>query len=151
MKRLAAGLVFAVALFVGAPAQGQRRGGHGGHGGYHGGGYHGGGYHGGRYHGGGYHGGGYHGGGWHGRVYIGGPWWWGPPFPYYPYPYYPYSYYPYSYYPPYPPVVVDRGPQVYIERPLEPGYWYYCPGAKAYYPTVRECAEGWIRVPPVSR
>ena len=141
MKRLAAGMVLVVALCVGVPAQGQHYGGHGWHGGYNGGGYHGGGYHGGGY-------GGYHGGYWRGGVFIGGPWWWGAPYPYYPYPYYPYAYYP-----PYPPVVVDRGPQVYIERPQEPGagYWYYCPSAKAYYPTVPECSEDWIKVPPVSR
>jgi hypothetical protein len=27
-------------------------------------------------------------------------------------------------------------------------YWYYCPSARAYYPTVRTCPEEWIKVPP---
>lgn len=27
------------------------------------------------------------------------------------------------------------------------GTWYYCESAKAYYPYVRECAEGWRAVP----
>ena len=27
-------------------------------------------------------------------------------------------------------------------------YWYYCPSARAYYPTVRTCPEPWVKVPP---
>jgi hypothetical protein len=27
-------------------------------------------------------------------------------------------------------------------------YWYYCPSAKGYYPTVPTCPEVWIKVPP---
>jgi hypothetical protein len=26
--------------------------------------------------------------------------------------------------------------------------WYYCNDAKAYYPYVRECRSGWLRVAP---
>jgi Protein of unknown function (DUF3300) len=29
-----------------------------------------------------------------------------------------------------------------------PGYWYYCPSARAYYPTAPTCPEPWIKVPP---
>jgi hypothetical protein len=29
----------------------------------------------------------------------------------------------------------------------EPGYWYYCPSAGAYYPTVPSCPEPWVPVP----
>jgi len=74
----------------------------------------------------------------------GPPWWYGPPYvPYY-YPYYP------------PPAVVIESPPVYIERtpppppPAPPAYWYYCPSARQYYPTVRECPEPWVQVPPRS-
>ena len=32
--------------------------------------------------------------------------------------------------------------------PAQPqGDWYYCADSNAYYPYVRECAEGWQRVP----
>jgi len=63
--------------------------------------------------------------------------------------------YPY-YYPPYQSnvVVVPQEPTVYVERPdaqAAPGatgYWYYCAGAGAYYPYVRECPGGWQRVAP---
>lgn len=107
-------------------------------------------------------------------VYIGGPVWrpWYPRpyyYPYawggYPYPYYypyPYPYpYPYSYGYPYP---APASPPVYIERDeaapapapapqQQTQNWYYCPGAKAYYPYVRECPGGWQQVPaqPPSR
>ncbi len=27
-------------------------------------------------------------------------------------------------------------------------YWYYCPSARAYYPTAPTCPEPWIKVPP---
>lgn len=63
--------------------------------------------------------------------------------------------YPYSY-PPYPSqvVVVPSGPTTYIEQsrvettPMTTGFWYYCAGAGAYYPYVRECPAGWQRVAP---
>ena len=65
----------------------------------------------------------------------------GSPFYYYPYPYpYPYYYYPQmSYLPP-----------DYVEGAGAPGpaYWYYCNSAKAYYPHVKECPEGWQQVMP---
>ena len=36
------------------------------------------------------------------------------------------------------------------QQPPE-SYWYYCPGAKAYYPTAPACPEPWIKVPPRSQ
>jgi len=33
--------------------------------------------------------------------------------------------------------------------PTAPGSWYYCDSAKAYYPYVQECKEGWRAVPAV--
>jgi len=59
-----------------------------------------------------------------------GPWWWGYP-PYYAYP---------------PPVVAS--PQVYVQPQ---SYWYYCPSARAYYPTAPTCPEPWIKVLPRSQ
>jgi hypothetical protein len=81
-------------------------------------------------------------------VFIGGPW-------IYP-PYYPYSpYWPRVYMPPVAPIVVTPPPPpVYIEQQspavplLEPGYWYYCEEAKAYYPYVKECPGSWQKVAP---
>ncbi len=84
----------------------------------------------------------------HGSVGVGvvvGPYW-GPW--YYPPPYY--------YYPPYyPPVVIERtAPPVYIEQtpPAETGartdYWYYCQSRGGYYPNVKECPDGWMKVLP---
>jgi hypothetical protein len=73
-----------------------------------------------------------------------GPGWYAPYYPYYYPPYYPPYYAPY-YYPP-----VSMPPPTYIERApaIVPGYWYYCGESQAYYPTVRECPEGWQQVAP---
>ena len=90
------------------------------------------------------------------RVFIGvGPGWWG--WGGYPYPYYPYYYPPYYYTPP-----VVQEPSVYVQQgtpaappppPAAPessysSYWYYCPSARDYYPSVPTCSEAWIKVPP---
>jgi hypothetical protein len=92
------------------------------------------------------------------RIWIGpgwGPYWgpgWYPPY------YYPPAYvYPPPYAPAYP-VPIETEPQSYIQRvPVPPApveqapassYWYYCEGAKAYYPYVKECPGGWLTVVP---
>lgn len=83
---------------------------------------------------------------WHPRssvqfgVYLGGPWVYPP-------------YYPYPVYMPPPVVIRPAPPPVYIERQqpalqLEPGYWYYCNEAQAYYPYVKECPGPWRQVAP---
>jgi hypothetical protein len=85
------------------------------------------------------------------RVFVGvGPtFWWGPgPYWYYPPPYYVYS----------PPPVVVQEPPVYIQQvpppppppppPAPQAYWYYCPSARGYYPSVPSCPEPWVPVPP---
>ncbi len=88
-----------------------------------------------------WHGG--HGFGW--GVWVGpgwgGPWWWGPPY--------------YSYYPNYPyytaPAVIQQQPSQYIEpapQEEEQVYWYFCPDAKNYYPYIKRCPSGWLRVIP---
>lgn len=86
------------------------------------------------------------------RVFIGAgpafwwgtPLWWGPPLWSYPSPAYVYSP---------PPVLVTPEPPIYIQQapatgPLEPGYWYYCQSAEAYYPTAPACPEPWVQVAP---
>jgi hypothetical protein len=101
-----------------------------------------GGYHGsGRYYGhGGHHG---HGNSYSARIFIGpgwGPGYWGPRA----YPYYPY----YSYYPA-PPVVVEQQPQGYVQQnETESDYWYYCQDPEGYYPYVKSCPGGWMKVVP---
>lgn len=32
--------------------------------------------------------------------------------------------------------------------PASDGYWYYCSNPDGYYPYVKQCANGWQRVPP---
>lgn len=78
------------------------------------------------------------------HVFVGpywGPGYWGPPWwdPFW--------------YPAYaaPPVIVREEPPVYIQQqpaPQASSYWYYCESAKAYYPYVRECPAGWLKVVP---
>ena len=103
----------------------------GGHGGFHAGGSH---KHGGFHkHGRSHRHGRSHG---HFGFFIGAPLFWRPP-------YYPYYDYPYRYPPA---VVIERQPQVYIQR--EPYYWYYCPEPSGYYPYVQNCPRGWQQVVP---
>ena len=62
------------------------------------------------------------------------------------------------YYPPtyaYPPtVVVPATPPVYIQREqpqsVQPqtNYWHYCQNPEGYYPYVKSCPGGWLRVAP---
>ena len=98
-------------------------------------------------HAGGGHGGhGFHGGHefhghFHGHaVIVGGPAFWSDPWWYYP---------PYYYYPP-PQVVVEPAP-VIVEEQSPQSSWYYCPSAKAYYPTAPTCPEVWIKVAPLAQ
>lgn len=82
-----------------------------------------------------------------GGIWIGGPVW-GAPYSY------PYGYpYPYSYPSPYyynvpPPVVIQRQPETYIQKEPEQTYWYYCPSLQGYYPAIKACPKGWMRVVP---
>ena len=160
----------------GAAVGGHGGGGHSG--GSHGGGGHWGGAssggHGGHYHGGGGHyghgGHGHYYGGYYGSYYWGWGWAWGIPFyaaywgypyywgypAYYSYPYYSYPYYGYPY---------DGAAPAYQERPVYPDttqvpqgqgaprngplYLNYCESAKAYYPKVDSCPEGWKFIEPV--
>lgn len=89
---------------------------------------------------------------------IGTPWP-APPYPYRMYHRYPYGW-PHVVVPAVVPVapVVVSSPRIYIEQPavrsavpvLEPGYWYYCKEAGAYYPYVQTCSGDWVKVAPQS-
>jgi len=87
-----------------------------------------------------------HGFGWGFGIYA-YPGWWGS----YPYPYqsYPYAYYPYPYRYPYyapPPATTQEAPS-YSEQE-QPYYWYYCQNPEGYYPYVKTCPGGWMKVVP---
>lgn len=61
-------------------------------------------------------------------------------------PYYaPYAYPPVVIAPP--PVYVQPAPPIALSPP-PPQYWYYCDGARAYYPYVAQCPGGWRQVLP---
>jgi hypothetical protein len=90
-----------------------------------------------------------------GSIWIGPGWgpWWGP----YSYPYpAPYVYpSPYGYYAPYPepyyvPPVVET-PDTYIQQEPqreEERFWYYCKDPQGYFPYVKRCPSGWMKVVP---
>ncbi len=57
----------------------------------------------------------------------------------------------YAYYPPPLPYYYDYAPGYYpppAAIPEQPGYWYFCRSANAYYPYVQQCPEGWQPVVP---
>jgi len=59
---------------------------------------------------------------------------WGPPPYYYPAP---------------PVVVVPQQPQTYVQRnQQESNYWYYCQNPQGYYPYIKSCPGGWMKVVP---
>jgi hypothetical protein len=138
MKKTVCIALAIMALLLGGSLSGYAaQGGHGG-GGFGGGGHVSGGHVGG-WHGGGWHGGGWYGGGWYGWW---GPWW---GYPYY-YPYYPY----YPYYAA-PLADVPQQPEEYVQpesQQQEPSYWYFCRDPQGYYPYVKKCPKGWLRVVP---
>ena len=45
------------------------------------------------------------------------------------------------------PAAQASAPQPGVAPQSAPGTWYYCESAKAYYPYVAECKEGWKPVP----
>src|SRR5262245_51435966 len=76
----------------------------------------------------------------HGRgVIVVGPSFWWDPWWYYPPPYY------------YPPQVIIQPAPVIVDGQPPQLYWYYCPSAKAYYPTSPTCPEVWVKVPPLAQ
>ena len=74
--------------------------------------------------------------------YIGapfwGPGWWGPAYTGYPY---------------YPPrtVTIRQQPDTYSSQSVpadKPTYWYFCTEPEGYYPYVKHCPKGWLKVVP---
>jgi hypothetical protein len=87
------------------------------------------------------------GGGWHHEFHDGRwGWWWvvGPTWYFYPQPVYPY---PNPYEPPVAVVVPPQQPATPAPPPPTPQNWYYCEGARGYYPYVPACPGGWRVVP----
>lgn len=164
MKMVAMAALAAGGLALGASVQAATHsGGHGSWSGGHGS------SSGGHWNGGGWHGGGYwRGGYWHGYYpfhavavgfYFGAPWvlgpwyWWG-----YPYAYDYYGGYGYPAAPaepaaaPYPdgammPPTTQADPSAPGAPTQAPAYMNYCVSAKAYFPKVTSCPEGWKFVP----
>jgi len=58
--------------------------------------------------------------------------------PYYSYPYYAYPAQPIH------DIYVQPAPQ----QPPATGYWYYCRNPEGYYPYVKRCLNGWMKVVP---
>lgn len=82
------------------------------------------------------------------RVYIGGSFWLGPPLFWGPGPWVPRYYYGGPVYFPLPPAYVQP-PTGYIQRGQEDsGYWYYCDNPSGYYPYIKSCPGGWMKVVP---
>jgi hypothetical protein len=54
-------------------------------------------------------------------------------------------------YPPQP--VIERQPEMYMQpvpqQQTEPAYWYYCKDSNGYYPYVKRCPGGWLKVVPI--
>jgi hypothetical protein len=132
-----------LAMMIGWIASGAAWAAHGSHsGGHQSGGHHSGGHHSGGHHSGGHHFSGHSGFG----VFIGPgfgwPWYYGSAY------YLPY-YYDYD-----PPVYVDQEdavapvPQSSAPSQQPDNWWYYCQKTQSYYPYLKECAGGWLRVAP---
>ncbi len=55
----------------------------------------------------------------------------------------------------YPPSYYYDNPPAYVEQRIVPidqapaSWWYYCRESNTYYPYVKECPGGWLRVAPV--
>jgi hypothetical protein len=79
----------------------------------------------------------------HTRVFIGGSFWLGPPLFWGP----PYYYSGPAYYGP--PLAFVQPSGRYIQRGQEESdYWYYCDNPQGYYPYIKACPGGWMKVVP---
>ncbi len=59
-----------------------------------------------------------------------------------------FPWHPYGYYAS-PPVIIQQKPPVYVQpEQQEENYWYYCPDPQGYYPYIRNCESGWMKVVP---
>jgi len=50
------------------------------------------------------------------------------------------------------PVVQQPIQEIYVQpapqQPATNGYWYYCQSPEGYYPYVKQCPRGWMKVVP---
>lgn len=74
---------------------------------------------------------------------VWGPWWYGPSINFYPY---------YTEQP-----IIVQEPEVYVQPSIPQSapqsgpaeyYWYYCKNPQGYYPYVKACPDGWMKVVP---
>ena len=89
------------------------------------------------------------------RVFIGGSFWFGPPPNWGPPAWGPRYYYGAPVYYGSPAVIVAQPPvyapppQVYVQRgQTESDYWYYCDNPQGFYPYIKSCPGGWMKVVP---
>lgn len=78
-------------------------------------------------------------------VWLGPGWWPGWGWPYY------YPSYHYPYYPPEQTIVIQPPPEIYEQQGPQPEqmiYWYFCKDPQGYYPYVKQCPNGWMKVVP---
>ena len=70
----------------------------------------------------------------------------------------PWGWWPYSAYSPHypyyrgPSVVIKEEPVEYIQKTPqteEPSYWYFCKDPEGYYPYIKRCPNGWLKVEPL--
>jgi len=66
----------------------------------------------------------------------------------------PWGLWPYSPYYPYyrTPIVIKEEPVEYMQRAPqaeEAAYWYFCKDPEGYYPYVKRCPNGWLKVKPL--
>ena len=50
------------------------------------------------------------------------------------------------------PVIRQPAREIYVQPspplPANTGYWYYCRNPEGYYPYVKRCPDGWLKVIP---
>ena len=50
------------------------------------------------------------------------------------------------------PIVQEPLEEIYVQpappQPATTGYWYYCRNPEGYYPYVKQCPDGWMKVVP---
>lgn len=45
--------------------------------------------------------------------------------------------------------MIEQQPQAYVQQnQQESDYWYYCQNPEGYYPYVKSCPGGWMKVVP---
>lgn len=45
-------------------------------------------------------------------------------------------------------IIVEKAPVYVPSEQTQEKYWYYCPDSQAYYPDVKSCPDGWLKVVP---